>query len=534
MSDRPAGEGAGAHSKRALGTISIRALLPEDWSEVADIYRQGIETGDATFETEVPAWEEWDRSKEPHSRLVAVAEELNGGDSGSGRERIVGFAALSPVSGRCCYAGVAEVMVYVGAPWRGRGLGRKLLSSLIESGERNGIWTMLAGIFPENAASVRIHDALGFRLIGSHRRIGRMADGRWRDTLLLERRSELVGVDSGTGDTPSAASRRRSRLGSQAVRSHAMSTAQRRSLVDNLGADRLKRGAALAPLTTFRIGGPAELLYEAHTAEELASSVLAARRLGVPHFVMGRGANILVGDRGFRGLIVLNRVAGIDFLAGGRVRAGAGVDSFPDLINATVERGLGGLHHFVGIPSSIGGALWQNLHFLEPEPARKRTVFIEEVLEEAEILSEEGERRTVPVEYFEFGYDRSILHERDDIVLSATFRLAPAPKVELRRVMRENLEWRDERHPDLWLYPSAGSIFKKIEGVGAGRLIDECGLKGRVDGAAAIFHKHANIIVNLGGATAAEVRRLIDLARETVARERGHELVTEIDFIGEF
>ena len=111
----------------------------------------------------------------------------------------------------------------------------------------------------------------------------------------------------------------------------------------------------------------------------------------------------------------------------------------------------------------------------------------------------------------------------------------PASTIEeLRRVMRENLAWRDERHPDLWLYPCVGSIFQKIDGIGAGRLIDECGLKGHVHNGAGIFHKHANIIVNFGGATAADVRTLIDLARDTVAREHGYELVPEITFVGEF
>src|SRR5690606_25300374 len=204
------------------------------------------------------------------------------------------------------------------------------------------------------------------------------------------------------------------------------------------------------------------------------------------------------------------------------------------LINATVSRGLGGLHHFVGIPSTVGGAIWQNLHFLSPPPERERTVFIEEVFESCELLTAEGERRVVGRDYMRFGYDYSILHERDDIVLHVTFRLEPTPEDELRYVMRENLKWRDERHPDLWLYPCAGSIFKKIDGIGAGRLIDQCGLKGYVHGNAGIFHKHANIIVNLGGATAAEVRYLIDLARDTVHRELGYELEPEIGLIGEF
>jgi UDP-N-acetylmuramate dehydrogenase len=305
-------------------------------------------------------------------------------------------------------------------------------------------------------------------------------------------------------------------------------------LEEALGPGRVERRVPLAPLTTFRIGGPADLLFRARTADELTTALETARRLALPHFLLGRGANILVGDQGFRGLIIKSEVGGVEFLGDGLVRAGSGVETFPDLINETVSRGLGGLHHFVGIPSTVGGALWQNLHFLSPAPARERTVFIEEVLESADILTEDGDRRSVGVDYFEFGYDQSILHHTADVVLSATFRLESAPEEELRLVMRENLEWRDERHPDLWLYPCAGSIFQKIDGIGAGRLIDECGLKGRVNGGAGIFHKHANIVVNLGGASAAEVRELIDLARETVLRETGHELVPEIAFVGEF
>jgi len=301
-----------------------------------------------------------------------------------------------------------------------------------------------------------------------------------------------------------------------------------------LGSERVERDVPLAPYTTFRIGGPADLLYRARTADELAGAVETARGHGVPWFVLGSGANILVGDRGVRGLVIRCEIEGVEWMDGNRVRAGAGVRTFPDLTDLTVARGLGGLHHFVGIPSTVGGALWQNLHFLSPAPDRERTVFIEEVLEGAEILTEEGERRLVDVDYFAFGYDDSILHHREDLVLNATFKLTPTPVEDLRRVVRENLEWRDTRHPDLWLYPCAGSIFKKIDGIGAGRLIDECGLKGHVHGAAGIFHKHANIIVNLGGATAAEVRALIDLARDVVARETGYVLEPEIRFVGAF
>jgi len=307
-------------------------------------------------------------------------------------------------------------------------------------------------------------------------------------------------------------------------------------LVSRLGAERLEHDVPLAPYTTFRIGGPADLFYRARSAEELARAVAAARELGIPFFLLGSGANILVGDRGFRGLVIRNEARGLEVLDETRVRVESGATIFPDLIEATVSRGLGGLHHFVGIPSTVGGAIWQNLHFLSPPPERERTVFVEEVVEGCTLLTEEGEVREVDVEYLQFGYDYSILHDRRDVVLDVTFRLVPQAETELREVMRANLQWRDDRHPDLWLYPSAGSIFQKIEGVGAGRLIDQCGLKGHVHprGRAEIFHKHANIIVNLGGATAADVRELIELAQGTVSRELGYELRTEIGMIGEF
>ncbi|MQA88986.1 MAG: UDP-N-acetylmuramate dehydrogenase [Gemmatimonas sp.] len=307
-----------------------------------------------------------------------------------------------------------------------------------------------------------------------------------------------------------------------------------RLLSEALGSGRVREDVELAPFTTFRIGGSADYFFEPHSEEELVRALRLVREEEIPHFLLGVGANILIGDGGFRGLVIRNRVGGIEFLEGGRVRAGAGVSVYHDLIQATAARGLGGLHHYVGIPSTVGGAIWQNLHFLSPPPERERTVFVEEVVDSAEILTAEGEVRTVDCDYFRFGYDYSILHDRPDVVLNVTFRLEPEPTESLRTTIRENLEWRDDRHPDLWLYPSAGSIFQKIEGVGAGRLVDQCGLKGHIHGNAQIFHKHANIIVNLGGATALDVRALISLAQQTVRRELGYELRPEIGFVGEF
>lgn len=313
-----------------------------------------------------------------------------------------------------------------------------------------------------------------------------------------------------------------------------MTPASYASLRRSLGPDRVRTGEVLAPYTTFRIGGPADLFYEARTQDELTAALLSAREHGVPCFLLGLGANILIGDRGFRGLVVRNRARRIDFLPDARVRAESGTEVYPDLIDAAIGQGLSGLEHYVGIPSTVGGALWQNLHFLSPAPARERTLFIAEVTREAEILTAEGERRTVDADYFQFGYDTSILHHRPDVVLSATFQLVPADPGGMRRVVAENLEWRRERHPPLDTEPSAGSIFKKIEGIGAGRLIDECGLKGTRIGGAMVTPRHANIFINAGGATAADVRALIAHVQEAVAARTGYRLEPEVSFVGEF
>lgn len=163
--------------------VPVEALRPEDWPTVRRIFEEGIATGDATFETSAPSWEEWDAAHLEHSRLVARLD----GD-------VVGWAALSPVSTRRVYRGVAELSVYVATGARSRGVGTALLRELIRSSEAHGMWTLQAGIFAENATSVRLHERCGFRVVGSRERLGRMPDGRWRDVLVMERRSDVVGV----------------------------------------------------------------------------------------------------------------------------------------------------------------------------------------------------------------------------------------------------------------------------------------------------------------------------------------------------
>jgi L-amino acid N-acyltransferase YncA len=161
---------------------AIKPMGREHWPEVLRIYLEGIATGNATFEVEAPSWEKWDGSHLPNCRLIAQEE-----------SKILGWAALSPVSSRRVYAGVVEVSAYVAEAARGKGIGKSLLSALIESSEDCGVWTLQAGIFPDNTASITLHKSLGFREVGRRERIGKMGDA-WRDVVLLERRSAKVGI----------------------------------------------------------------------------------------------------------------------------------------------------------------------------------------------------------------------------------------------------------------------------------------------------------------------------------------------------
>ena len=163
-------------------SVRIEPMIRADWEQVCAIYEEGIATGLGTFEMQAPSWEEWDAARLPHSRLVAR------------EERVLGWAALSPVSNRACYAGVAEFGVYVAAVARGRGVGRALLDALIQSSESHGIWTLQGATIAENAASLALQATCGFRVVGRRERIGKLS-GLWHDTILTERRSKKVGIE---------------------------------------------------------------------------------------------------------------------------------------------------------------------------------------------------------------------------------------------------------------------------------------------------------------------------------------------------
>jgi L-amino acid N-acyltransferase YncA len=163
--------------------IIFRPIIANDFTTVADIYKQGINSGNATFQQEIPTWEEWDKGHIKDCRLIAIAD-----------NKIAGWAALSAVSGRAVYAGVAEVSIYIASDFRGQKIGTMLLDKLIVESEKAGFWMLQASIFPENIPSLTLHEQSGFRKVGYRERIGKM-NGKWRHTILMERRSNYIGVD---------------------------------------------------------------------------------------------------------------------------------------------------------------------------------------------------------------------------------------------------------------------------------------------------------------------------------------------------
>ncbi len=278
----------------------------------------------------------------------------------------------------------------------------------------------------------------------------------------------------------------------------------------------------LARHTTMRVGGPADLLVVAHDAAELAALVRFAREGAVPYVVLGRGSDLVVGDLGIRGLVILCRAEG-HRIEGELLVAEAGL---PLARAATLAQraGLAGLEFGLAIPGTVGGAVWAN--------AGAHGVDVASVLESATILRADGTERAETAEDLELTYRDSRLKRGSDLVLAATFHLAPESPAVIKERLDDIRRWRREHQP-IGL-PSAGSVFRNPPGDSAGRLIEACGLKTRRVGGAAISAKHANFIVNDLGATAADVRHLAEEARSAVAARFGVELVYEVQFMGDW
>ncbi|MEK7461820.1 MAG: UDP-N-acetylmuramate dehydrogenase [Patescibacteria group bacterium] len=292
----------------------------------------------------------------------------------------------------------------------------------------------------------------------------------------------------------------------------------------------LQKNIVLAPYTTYKIGGKADYFFTANNKSDLVEALSCVKTENIPFFVLGGGSNILVGDKGFRGLVIHNQAQNFKFEDNLLISESGAIIS--DLIDISLKHCLSGLERFAGIPGTVGGAIYQNIHFLSPD--RTSTFYIESIVKSGLVL-EDGIEREVDKNYFAFGYDDSILHHNKNIfVLEITFTLKNGDPDLIQSWITNNLEWRKQKQERLEKFPSCGSVFKKIKGIGAGRLIEQCGLKGKRIGGALISEKHANYIVNTGNATARDVREMIAFIQEEVFKKTGYKLESEVGFIGEF
>lgn len=287
------------------------------------------------------------------------------------------------------------------------------------------------------------------------------------------------------------------------------------------------RDEPLARFTTMRVGGPADLFASVHNAFELRALVRFARARAIPHIVLGRGSDVVISDRGVRGLVIQDRAEGSK-IDGDRYTAEAGVP-MARAATETQRAGLTGLEFGLAIPGSVGGAVWANAGAHDADVAG--------ILESARVVDAEGREAIVPAVDLDLAYrDSRFKHDSPgaaaELILDATFRLAAADPDAIKARLDEIRRWR-QAHQPLGL-PSAGSVFRNPDDDSAGRLIEATGLKGRRIGGAVVSEKHANFIVNDRKGTAADVRRLADEVRRDVAEQSGVSLAFEIAFIGDW
>ncbi len=307
-------------------------------------------------------------------------------------------------------------------------------------------------------------------------------------------------------------------------------------LVDRLiaivGVDGVQLNRSTAPLTTFHVGGPADYLVEARDARQIVETLAVAREANVAVTVLGGGSNVLIGDRGIRGIVLLTRDRSVAREDGG-VRAGAGL-TINGLVRWTIGQGLAGLEAWAGTPGTVGGAIHGNAHF--------QGRLIGDLVREVQLVSRESAVRDVPAAEMAFGYDTSRLQASGEILLSALFEVRPGEPDLLRATARASLAFRKRTQPlDV---PSAGCIFqnpdpdreKVPEGIppSAGALIDRAGLKGSTVGDARVSRTHGNFIVHEGAASAAEIRALIERCKQHVSSRFGVHLREEIVYLGDF
>jgi UDP-N-acetylmuramate dehydrogenase len=305
------------------------------------------------------------------------------------------------------------------------------------------------------------------------------------------------------------------------------------ALRQRLGPERVREGAPLASLTTLRVGGPADVLAEVENADEALAALRLAREAGVRVSWLGGGSNLLVGDRGVRGLVVRWHGGDVTSPAPDRVRAEAGV-TINGLVRYTIGHGLAGLAEWAGTPGTVGGALYGNAHF--------QGRMISETVVSVCVAATDGSVAHVPAAEMEFGYDRSRLQRTGEVALAADFKVVAGEPAALRDEARRSLAFRKRTQP--LALPSAGCVFQNPDPArvrlpdgmpaSAGALVDAAGLKGVACGAARVSPVHANFVVNEGGASASDVAMLIERMRAAVAERFGVALEEEIVRVGEF
>lgn len=293
----------------------------------------------------------------------------------------------------------------------------------------------------------------------------------------------------------------------------------------------IERHAPLAPLTTFKVGGPADWLLRTERASDVEAAIAAARADGIPVTILGGGSNVLVSDAGVRGLVIRLHGGEVQAVGDTVVRAGGGV-TINGLVRWTINRGVAGLEAWAGTPGTVGGAIHGNAHF--------KGRLIGELVDRVEVLGVDGEAAWVPASEMEFGYDRSRLQRTREIVLAVDFRVGPGDPAALRATARESLAYRKRTQP--LSSASAGCIFQNPDpavdripdGIppSAGALVDRAGLKGAGRGGARVSPAHGNFIVNEGTASAEVIRALIEECRERVRARFGVELRDEIVYLG--
>jgi UDP-N-acetylmuramate dehydrogenase len=302
-------------------------------------------------------------------------------------------------------------------------------------------------------------------------------------------------------------------------------------LRDALGETRVQRDAPLAPVTTFKVGGRADWLVQARSREDISRALEIARAFDLPVTVLGGGSNVLIADTGLRGLVIRMHGGDVARIDSGRIRADGGV-TINGLVRWTISHGVAGLEAWAGTPGTVGGAIHGNAHF--------RGRLISELIERVTLATLDGRIIEVPVADIEFGYDYSRLHRTREVVISADFRVTEGVPDELRAVARESLAFRKRTQP--LESASAGCIFQNPDpardvvpdGIpwSAGALVDRAGLKDARAGRARVSTTHANFIVNEGGASAGDIRDLVERCKRDVRSRFGVGLREEIVYLG--